>query len=83
MAGGLDPAATTARHRTGEGGREKREREKRGLNDSNSNFSQKFLLKHENSEYESCREFKNLQLLFQEKVSSSKGLNVILNFRKL
>jgi hypothetical protein len=45
VAGGLDPAATTARHRTEEGGREKREREKRGLNDSNSNFSQKILLK--------------------------------------
>jgi len=29
VAGGLDPAATTARHRTEEGGREKREREKR------------------------------------------------------
>ena len=37
----------------------------------------------ENFEYESCREFKSLQLLFQEKVYSSNGLKVILNFRKL
>jgi len=29
VAGVLDPAATTARHRTGEGGREKRERERK------------------------------------------------------
>ena len=36
----------------------------------------------ENSEYESCREFKNLQLLFQEQVQTSKGLEVILKFSK-
>ena len=36
-----------------------------------------------NFQYKSCREFKSLQLLFQEKVYSSNGLKVILNFRKL
>ena len=36
-----------------------------------------------NSEYESCREIKNLQLLFQEKVQPNNGLKVILNFQKL
>ena len=74
VAGGLGVRRRQGRER--EEKRVERER-KRYLTDSNSNFSQKFFCNLENFEYESCREFKSLQLLFQEKVYSSKGLKVI------
>ena len=80
VAGGLDSNGDhgSAQNR---GGREKRERS-RGLIQIRI-FLKNFDWNLENFEYESCREFKSLQLLFQEKVYSSNGLKVILNFRKL
>ena len=75
-------SAWPGRNRGGRGNRESREERGFWL------IQIRILLKNffwniENFEYESCREFKSLQLLFQEKVYSSNGLKVILNFRKL
>jgi hypothetical protein len=74
VAGGRCPS--TGQNRGGERREREREREGPGFK---LNFIKILNRNLKNFEHESCREFENLQLLFELKFHLSQGLKVILN----